>query len=116
MKLKIKVDPIKGRGVYTEGSIRKGSIIEVCQLLILSDQEVQGKLEGYVYEFSDSQYALALGNGSLYNHSDNPNAAFEMDYEKRLLTLKALKSIKDSEEIVIDYGYDEVDKKRFGIS
>ena len=68
---------------------------------------------------SDSQAgktsALALGHGSLYNHSDESNAFVEMEDSTNLLYFYALKKIKAGEEITIDYGYSKKDREKFGI-
>ena len=50
-----------------------------------------------------------LGYGSIYNHSENPNA--EIDYnegkQEDFLFFKAIKDIKIGEEIVYNYEFDD---------
>ncbi len=106
----------KGRGVFSKQTIKKGKLIEVCEILIVDSKEIGSFLERYVFEFNKSKVALALGFGSLYNHQDNPNARCELDTKKMKLYFYSIKEILPSEEITIDYGYSESDKLRFGLS
>jgi SET domain-containing protein len=115
INIKILTDSVKGRGVYADEDIRQGSLIETCHILLIDHDDINDSLEGYVYEFSSTKAALALGNGSLYNHSDKANASFSFSKKKKLLFIKATKNIKRGEEITIDYGYSKSDRERFNI-
>lgn len=114
-KTRIKIDKVKGRGVYAHEPIRKGDLIEVCHLIVLPAAEVGETLERFVFSFSDTHYAMALGNGPLYNHSDRPNAIVEMDDDALLIEVSALGPIKKGDEITIDYGYTKEERKKYGI-
>jgi SET domain-containing protein len=114
-KTSIKSDPLKGRGVYAAEPIKKGELIEVCHLVIMPIEEVGATLERFVFFFSKNKSAMATGNGALYNHCDTPNAWVEMDDEEMIIEISALKSIKQGEEITIDYGYTAQERKKFGI-
>ena len=46
--------------------------------------------------------ALALGYGSLYNHSYNPNARYD-DVGRQIKEYSALRDIQRGEEITINY-------------
>ena len=46
---------------------------------------------------------MALGYVPLYNHSYRSNCEYEMDFEKRLITIKAVRFIKAGEELYINY-------------
>lgn len=115
MKTKVLKDSRKGRGLYANSEIRNGEIIEICELIIMKPQEVLDTLESYVYEYSRDKVAIALGNGSLLNHSDKSNSEFYFNYKKRQLTIRAKKNIRAGEEITINYGYDSDLKRRFNI-
>jgi SET domain-containing protein len=112
VKLRIKKNS-KGRGVYASKDIRKGETIAVCELLLINKSELPSSLESYVYEYSSKKVALALGVGSLFNHSDEPNAEFFFNEGKIHLIIKAIKKIPPNQEITINYGYDEELKRRF---
>lgn len=115
MKLTIGHDKVKGRGVFTEEEIQKGQVIEVCELLLMKLEEVPDVLEGYVYQYNQKQAAVALGNGSLYNHNSRANSEFSFDHRKKLLILRAKRLIKPQEEITINYGYNKSQKRKFRI-
>lgn len=115
MKIKIQHNS-KGRGVYASKNIRKGEVIENCELLLIKKHELPPSLESYVYEYSSKMVALALGVGSLFNHSDEPNAEFFFDEGKNHLLIRAIKKIPSNQEITINYGYDEELKRRFKLT
>lgn len=115
MKIVIKKDPVKGRGVYASQDIAKGEVIEICELIVIKLQDVPPDLEGYVYHYNKSKAAVALGNGSLYNHSKKANCDFYYNPRKSHLYIRAKKAIKKGTEVTINYRYDASTKKRFNI-
>lgn len=116
MKLIIKRDKKKGRGVYALSAFKKGELIEECELIFLKLADVPDSLEGYVFEYTKKTIALALGNGSLFNHSENPNAKFSFNKKKQTLLFHSIRPIKKGEEITVDYGYDDELKEKFGLT
>ena len=44
-----------------------------------------------------------LGFGSLYNHSEDPNAVMEHNMVRNVTRILALRKIKPEEELTIDY-------------
>ena len=115
MKLSIGHDPVKGRGVFAEEEIQKGQVIEVCELLLMKLDDVPDVLEGYVYQYNQRQAAVALGNGSLYNHHSRANSEFHFNHQKKLLIIRAKRLIHPQEEITINYGYNKSQKRKFRI-
>lgn len=115
MKTIIRKIPRKGRGIFAADRIRKGELIESCHLILMDLDDVAGTLEGYVYQYSKQKAAVALGNGSLLNHSDEANSEFYFDYRKKLLVIKAKRDILPGEEVTINYRYTPQDRKRFNI-
>jgi len=99
----------KGRGVFTPEPILKGSTIEICPCIILSAADTekihQTFLHDYyfIWDIDKKTSAIALGYGSLYNHGDDPNATFYIDYDASSIKIVGLKDIKSMEEITIDY-------------
>jgi uncharacterized protein len=102
--LKVVKLPRKGRGVIALKQFKEGDLIEECHVLLF-DMPYGNRhlLEEYAFRWSDKQIALALGNGSLYNHSFEPNAVFVPDKRSRLLRLFAFTDIPKGSEITFDY-------------
>ena len=72
----------KGRGVFARRLIRQGEVIERVPMLVLTAEEFEDRLAGtslanYCFAWSRGTMALALGYGSLYNHSFRPNARYD---------------------------------------
>ena len=72
----------KGRGVFARRLIRKGELIEKVPMLVLSIEEYHDgisktSLANYCFAWGQGTVALALGYGSLYNHSYKPNARYD---------------------------------------
>lgn len=114
-KCHIKIDAIKGRGVYAAEFIKRGKVIEVCHILLIPAKDVPLALDPYVFSYNRNHIALALGNGSLFNHAESPNAFCFFDYKVKTLTFMAKKDIHFHQEITINYGYTKAEKKKFGI-
>lgn len=69
----------KGRGVFARRPIESGEVIETCPVLVLpsgSIEDFSAGIGAYVFEWGRGKLALALGYGSLYNHSYRPNARY----------------------------------------
>ena len=97
----------KGRGVFALRAIVAGEIIEQVPVLVLDRTDVEDEdswtgLAGYCFEWGKGKVALALGYGSLYNHSYQPNALYE-DSGKQTKTYRAIRNIAAAEEITINY-------------
>ena len=96
----------KGRGVFARVLIPEGTVFERVPLLVIPAAEVlEGEdsrvLQDYVFEYK-KEVALALGYGSLYNHSYNPNARYD-DAGRQIKEFRALRDIQPGEEITINY-------------
>lgn len=93
----------KGRGVFAKEFIPAGTEIERVPLLVMdSDTIDESILMDYVYTWTEKTVALALGYGSLYNHSFKPNAIYE-DIDPRMKRFVAHRDIQPGEEITINY-------------
>lgn len=107
----------KGRGVFTAGDIFEGSTIEVCPLIIIPEEQVQAIHETALHDYyfrwgkEGKEAAILLGFGSLYNHSNEPNArAILLESDNEIL-IESMRTINSGEEITIDYFDDESSKE-----
>lgn len=109
MGLFIKFTANKGRGVFSDTPIKKGETIEICPMLVLpfEDRKHIDKTLIYNYYFQwgedNSESAIALGYGSMYNHSRSANADYISYYNEHELHIIAYKDIEANEEITINY-------------
>ena len=97
----------KGRGVFANRPIRKGMIIERVPVILFPVQEIytetiSTKLADYVFNWGDDEVAIALGYGSLYNHSYQPNATYVAG-GRQTQVYSALRDIESDEEITVNY-------------
>jgi SET domain-containing protein len=97
----------KGRGVFALRRIRKGEVIERVPMLVMTAKEFEEELSGsslanYCFAWGRNQVALALGYGSIYNHSYMPNARYE-DVGPQTKVFLALRAIEPGEEITVNY-------------
>ncbi|MBI2011867.1 SET domain-containing protein-lysine N-methyltransferase [Candidatus Daviesbacteria bacterium] len=101
-----------GRGVFAKEDIKAGEIIEEAPVIIIPPDQLH-ELSKDLFRFAfawgiDQKHAttaIALGYGSLYNHSDFPNATFHPAFYNKTMVYTAIKDIKKDEEIFITYGY-----------
>lgn len=101
-----------GRGVFAGRAYRKNEVIEVCPIIRIPSQatdSVGGGLEYYVYLWGEAgdELAVALGYGSLYNHSSYPNAWFAVRLKRNEIVFRAIRAIAPGEQIFIDYQWVE---------
>lgn len=96
-----------GRGVYATKSIKKGEVIERAPYIEIEFDEtlnsVSQTLLSYVFFIEKNKTAFVLGCGSLYNHSKNPNAGYEIDKKEKAVIFTALGNINKNEEVNINY-------------
>jgi hypothetical protein len=107
-----------GRGVFAGKSYSKGDIVEVSQLVTWdseTDRLIQdSELRFYVFEGVSGRSgpsALALGNGSLYNHSETENVTYKIVPKKNTIVFRARTKILKGEQLFINYGYDPIFQK-----
>jgi SET domain-containing protein len=98
-----------GFGVFTMGDIDEGTIIETSPVIVMSAEERklidQTKLHDYIFEWGDKkdQCCMAMGLVPIYNHSYKSNCEYEMDFEKNEISIRAVRFIREGEEIFINY-------------
>jgi SET domain-containing protein len=106
----------KGRGVFARRPIGAGEVIETCPVLVLpagSVEDGSAGIDRYVFEWGGGKLALALGYGSLYNHSYRPNARY-VDLAGRTKLFTALRDIAAGEEITVNYNGEPGDETPVG--
>ncbi len=98
-----------GNGVFTSADIRANTIIEVSPVLVMNGKERvlldQTLLHDYIFEWGErkKQCCMALGYVPIYNHSYHSNCEYEMEFDKKLITITTMRDIKKGEELFINY-------------
>lgn len=107
----------KGRGVVARARIAAEEVIEVAPVIVVDDNAALDHtvLAHYVYDWKPdgSAVAVALGFGSLYNHSYRPNARYHKRYDDvggGTLTYISLRDIEAGEEVCVNYNGDPADQ------
>ena len=100
---------VHGQGVFATRTISKGEVIERCPYIVIDDDDLAdiNRLQDYLFTSPDQpgDYLCVLGYGMMYNHSDKPNAEWEIDEDDiQFVRFTALKPIADGEEIFQNYG------------
>lgn len=102
--LRVGPSELHGNGVFATRLYTQNEIIEVCPLIRVPNN-AQVALSWYF--FRDPQHpdggTIALGYGSMYNHSSAFNAMAVFP-ENGTMTVHATKIIENGEEVVINYG------------
>ena len=106
----------KGRGVFAREFIPEGTLIERVPVIVLPQADLYrpGGTSGiweYAFEWNTGQVAVALGFGSMYNHSYTPNAYYQ-DAGPQQKEFLAWEDIKKGEEITINYNGDPDDQSK----
>jgi len=110
--IEVRQIPGKGRGVIARKMIPKGTIFEKAPVLLVKWDTINTSiLADYAYVWVGDTAAIALGYGSLYNHSFKPNARYD-DVGRATKTFTALRDIKPGEEVTINYNGEPHIKKK----
>lgn len=94
------------RGLVATEKISKDQVVESCPAIIFTKNPKiieQTIFDHYVFDWDETHEALALGYGSLYNHSKQPNVKFELDMINKLVVFVAISNIEIGEELLINY-------------
>ncbi len=107
-----------GRGIFTSSAIEAGTVVEISPVIVMSAEERKlldkTLLHDYIFEWGGNkkQCCMALGYVPVYNHSYKSNCEYEMDFEHELISIKAVRYIKEGEELFINYNGDWNDSKK----
>lgn len=103
----------KGKGVFAEKNFAKGDLIEQAQIIIIPQEQVkfidQTNLYNYYFAWADHSAAIALGFGSLYNHSYKPNSFYTKKFDESIVEFIAYRDILKGQEITVNYNNGVVD-------
>lgn len=98
------------RGLIATRKIKKDEVVERCPAVVYPKKPhiiAQTIFDHYVFEWDDTHEALALGYGSLCNHSYERNVYVDFDYDTKEFFFTALRDIVEGEELLISYSDDE---------
>lgn len=111
----------RGRGVFAVHDIPAGTLIEVSPVLIVPSKEYDSHnlqstiFESYLFTWSRANdggrggggdMALALGLGSLFNHSEqSPNVSFSLNKVNSTIEYTTKRTVCSGEELCIFYGH-----------
>lgn len=105
----------KGRGVFAGRDYGLGEMVETSPVAEIRCpwDELPGSVKRVVYDWGyllgdvdEHLRCIALGAGSLFNHSKTPNLAYAADGDRQALVFTATREIKLGEEFTIDYNAD----------
>ena len=116
MSLYVAPSPLHGFGVFTDEAFASGDPIEECPVLVIPSRQRElidrTVFSGYYYEWGEGEGALALGFGSLYNHSYRPTARYDQADQRPVLIISAIRRITPGTEITINYNGNPRSRKR----
>ena len=104
--------PKKGKGIFAKKNIKKGTIVEVGHVILISDKEYEQIqdtiLYQYIYEWDDPKKpdfknAIALSQCQFFNHSYKPNLKYIYDYKNQAIEYETLTDVRKGEELTVNY-------------
>ena len=102
--------PNKGRGLFATQDIAPRTLLHAAPCLHITKEEYENHmkhtiLEHYLFNGPGGSKLLALGDGSLFNHSRHPNVDYRVDAANLYIRyLSGHKAILKNEELCISYG------------
>lgn len=104
------------RGVFATCDIKKGQILHEAPVISYPNEQhrhiEETVLADYAFEYGINHTAILLGYGMLFNHSYEPNATYEINFDNHTFDFYAFSDIKAGDEILINYNGDVEDKER----
>jgi SET domain-containing protein len=96
-------------GVFATTAIPKGTLVELSHCIEIPKSDYDSHLchtvlEHYVFNGPGGGKLLALGVGSLFNHSSTPNLDYRVDPVNLIVRFFAARDIETDEELFIFYG------------
>ena len=110
----------KGKGLFAKKDIRKGKIIDVAHVILISNKDYKQinktLISNYCFEWKNPKYksenkiALAMTICQFMNHSYSPNVIYEYNYKNDTIKFKTIRNISAGEELFINYNARPSDK------
>lgn len=107
------ISPKKGRGVVAKKIIKKNSVVELANIILIPNTDYEliqdTILYHYVFEWDDPKNkgektnAIAFSVCQFFNHSYNPNMKYFYDYENSTIEYVAINDILKGEELTVNY-------------
>lgn len=101
--------PGKGRGVVANRAIARGEVVERSPVIVVPPEQCESLektiLDVYVFLWGADKesLAVALGVGSLFNHSYSPNVVYTRELESGTILFTALADIAAGTELTVNY-------------
>ncbi len=103
----------KGRGAFAKKNIKKGTVIDVANVVLLPNKDYKKirktQLYDYCYIWEDPKHypafknAITLSVSQFINHSYTPNLKYLYDYENKAIEYSAIQDIIKGEELTVNY-------------
>jgi hypothetical protein len=108
MKTEVRKTRKYGRGVFATRDFKRDQIVEISPVIIIENPDFVPRtiLNTYTFEWNRGASAIALGVGSLFNHSKRSNVTYNPVFQNKTLIFVARRDIRKGEQLFIDYGYD----------
>ena len=101
-------------GVFTDKKIKKLDVIQEAPYCTFPEKELKKSDIVVRYSYSSEGWdervdecVIGFGFAALYNHSEEPNCAYELDTINEVMRHYALEDIPAGSELYIDYGCGE---------
>lgn len=116
----VKMTADMGRGMFANTDLREHQAVTRCEVLVLSQDDTAAvnrtELKHYTFaydlqETSRPRDCLVLGDGEIFNHSDNANVGYRLEDigDRKVMLFYALRPIKAGEQLFINYNDDVTD-------
>ncbi|MEM9466453.1 MAG: SET domain-containing protein-lysine N-methyltransferase [Actinomycetota bacterium] len=105
------ISPEMGRGVFAARAFAEGETVEVAPIMLMietwDDLPAECRVRvfnwGHVTGVAGEQYALPLGYGTFFNHTNDPNLRYVGSDVEQTLTYIARRDIEAGEQLYIHY-------------
>jgi len=105
--LEIRSTPNAGRGVFAARDFLAGEVVERSPVIAIPARDIPAirntVLANYCFQWAEGGGALALGYGSLFNHSYRPNCVYWTRKDAGLIEFVALVDIRAGDELRVNY-------------